>query len=124
MVQTATTGEAPHIYFNGVKMPTPSVLEVGIQDVDFDTGRTADGMMHRNRVSVKRKIKVGWPASPPERVSQILSAVWNDSVTVTYLDPQIGGMATGTFYAGDRVAPMFNYSLMLYDAFSFDLVEF
>lgn len=124
MVYPVSGFEAPHIYFNGVKMPTPSGLEVSIQDVDYDTGRTADGMMHRNRVGIKRKLKITWPPQHPEGVAKILRAVYDSAFTVTYLDPYEGTMVSGTFYAGDRSAPMLNYSLNLYDTMSFDVIEY
>lgn len=124
MVQSITGREAPNIYINGVKLPTPSGLEVSIQDVDYDSGRTADGTMHRNRVGIKRKLKITWPPQRPEGVAQILQSVYDPEFTVDYLDPYLGTMATGTFYAGDRSAPMFNYYLNLYDSMSFDLIEY
>lgn len=108
-------------------MPMPSTLEVGYQDVDYDSGRTADGMMHRNRVAAsKRKLNVGWPASKisSNLVKTVLNAVYPEKFTVTYLDPMKGEMMTGDFYVGDRVVPVYNYALGMYDAFSFGLVEY
>lgn len=110
---------------NGVaEGPIPSALEISIQDVDFDSGRTADGTMHRNRVAVKKKLKITWPAMTPEKVSRCLQAVESTSVRVTFLDPLTNTRYSGNFYAGDRTVPVFNYHLGIYDSFSYDLIEY
>lgn len=104
--------------------PIPSKLKVDIQDVDFDSGRTADGVMHRNRVATKYKIELGWPAMEPDKVARCLQAVTADQFQVTFLSPLTNSSYTGTFYAGDRSVPVYNYQIGLYDAFGFNLVEF
>ena len=109
---------------NGVQIHEPQEMMVRIQDVDFDSGRTADGTMHRNRVNVKRKIELKFPPMSTQEISKVLKAVDGESFTVTYLDPYDGAEATRTFYSGDREAPVYNFALNIWKSCSFNLIEF
>lgn len=98
-------------------------LTVTYQDVDLESGRAADGTMKRNRVGVKRSISITTPALPPSKVSAILNAVSPESFSVEFYDPKRGERTTGTFYAGDRPAPVYSDYLNLFDSMSIELVE-
>lgn len=103
----------------------PSKMTVLIQDVDYDSGRTADGYMHRNKVSVKRKIEFTFPPTSDESgMSTLLSQFGQDSFYLTYFDPQTNSAQTKRFYTGDRTMPVYNFLLGLWDAMTFNVVEY
>ena len=92
---------------NGTTIKTPSTLQVDIMDIDGEAYRNAQGTMLRDRVAVKRKLNCTWNALTDAEMSTLLSAVVNQSFTVTYPDPQTGTDITKTFYVGDRNAPVY-----------------
>ena len=92
-------------------MPDPRELKVNLQDIDSSgSGRSANGTMIRDRVaggaSAKRKLEVEWPPVTPDNASKILKAISGKFFSVEYPDPYTGERRTGTFYAGDRSAPV------------------
>ena len=94
-----------------VDMPDPSELTVRLQDIDSaGSGRSANGTMIRDRVAggdgAKRKLEVEWPPVSPTDASKILKAVAAKFFAVEYPDPYTGVKRVGTFYAGDRTAPV------------------
>lgn len=67
-------------------------------DLDSDeTGRTLDGIMHRTRIAIKRKLSISTRRLTTEEVLGLNSALQNPFISVTYLDP-LDGMTTKTFY--------------------------
>lgn len=111
------------LVINGVTMPMPASMTIGYQDVDYDSGRTADGTMHRNRVGQKVKLSIEWPHMHPAEVKKVLQAVKPTWMQVTYLDAETNSRKTKTMYAGDRSSPVYNYTLGLYSPISVDLIE-
>lgn len=107
----------------GKAVHEPQTMKVAVQDVDFESGRTADGTMRRNRVGVKRKISLEFPPMSTAEVSKVLNAVSAQFFQVTYLDPVEGRESTRMFYVGDRTVPVYNFALDIWDKLSFDLVE-
>lgn len=96
---------------NLVEMPDPSELAVKLQDIDSSgSGRSANGTMVRDRVaggaSAKRKLEAKWPPLSPAKMSKILGAISGKFFYIEYPDPDTGGKRVGTFYAGDRSAPV------------------
>lgn len=96
---------------NLVDMPDPSELTVKMQDIDSaGSGRSANGTMIRDRVAggatAKRKLEVEWPPVTPAESSMILQSIKNKFFSVEYPDPYTGANRVGTFYAGDRTAPV------------------
>ena len=103
----------------------PSKMTVLIQDVDYDSGRTADGLMHRNRVSIKRKLEFTFPPTSDEvGLSGILAQFGTESFYLKYFDPQAGAAQTRRFYTGDRSMPVYNFKLKLWDSMTFNVVEY
>lgn len=45
---------------NGVAVKPPKSFQVGIQDIDGETGRNANGDMVRDRITTKRKLDCEW----------------------------------------------------------------
>lgn len=97
------------LVLNGVSVKAPKSLKVSIQDIDGQTTRTAAGTMVRDRITVKRKIECEWSALSQTEIAQILNAIASEFFSVSYPDP-IKGQSTGTFYSGDRSAPVYSFN--------------
>ena len=130
-IEEFSAGVAPYIYaankeinLKDGKIPiAPSKMTVTIQDVDYDSGRSQNGTMHRSRRAVKRKIELSFPAMKLAKATDILSKFTSVYIYVGYYDPLLNSMAKGKFYAGDRSIEMHNYTIGVYESFSFDLIE-
>ena len=109
--------------------PAHGGFSVSIQDVDSaSTGRGADGNMIRDRVGVKAKIFLKFPPMTTAEMNRLLTAVSDVSFSVTYPSPVSGDGATGTFYVGDRSAPIYiiddtTKNVGLWESVSFNLIE-
>lgn len=95
------------ISVNGVAMPCPSTFTWGLQDISAaESGRTDNGIMHKNRVAQKRKISLGWNGKDWQETGVILRAFNPEYINVRYPDMMSGKYETRTFYVGDRSAPV------------------
>lgn len=86
---------------NGVDIPTPTDLQVGIMDIS-KAERNARGTMIIERVTTKRKLELGYVFMRKEDLSRLLNMVNQVFFNVEYIDPQSNQRRTGTFYVGDR----------------------
>lgn len=114
------------IRVNGKQIKTPSVFHPSIQDVSAaDAGRTQDALMHKNRITRKRKIQLAWNMCTPEDAHEILDAFKDEYFRVTYYDPWDGDTVTKTFYSGDQDTPVKTWTVnnKLYEQVSFDIIE-
>ena len=69
--------------FDGVTMPCPAKYDFSIQDVSAgESGRTDDGVMHKNRVAQKRKIALSWVVKTPQETARILSAAQPEYIDI------------------------------------------
>lgn len=96
------------ISIKGVVIPTPKTFEVTINDLDGESNRNARGELLRDRIAVKRKLNLEWPALSQSEISTLLKAVSSVFFTVTFPDPQLG-VITKTMYVGDRTSPAYQY---------------
>lgn len=98
-----------------VELPIPDYdgYQVDIYDVDAQTtGRDQHGLMHRDRVAVKRKVFCTWSNRKRNVISSILSSpITNVFFQLEYWDPQTNAQRTGTFYVGDRSMPLTSATL-------------
>lgn len=113
---------------DGVAVQTPSSFSVGIYDESLpDSGRTLDGIMHKNTLCTKRTISLAWDNPSPVEAAAILSAFMaNEYFDVTYFDPQYGEtQQTKTFYLGDRESPMKQWFVggRRWEQLSFNIIE-
>ena len=109
---------------NGVAVKPPKFFQVGIQDIDGETGRNANGDMVRDRITTKRKLDCEWGMLTQEEMSQLLHAVSSEFFEVSYPDP-MDGQVTKTFYVGDRTAPryIFTEEFKPWSGSKFNLIE-
>ena len=94
------------IWVNGARIHTPSKFSVNVYDVSSEASRNAMGEIMIDRVGVKRKLEMEWPALSNDAVAMLLSVVTDIFFTVTYPDPITGTDRTITCYCGDRTAPL------------------
>lgn len=93
---------------NDTPIRTPADVTWSLQDISSpDSGRTLDGVMHKDRVAQKVKLACKWPAMPVSDAAALLQNV-NSAVTfnLTYFDVMQNGLRTAKFYVGDRTAPL------------------
>ena len=105
---------------------SPQTLTVSVNAVDFDSGRMADGTMERNMVGEKRKAQIGLPPMHSAKLNEIMGVICgleNVSFEATFPDPWLGTYS-GTFYVGDRSAPIYSCALDLWDKVTFSIVEY
>lgn len=110
---------------NGVDCPTPSEFGWSLQDVSAaDSGRTQDGLMHKNMVTRKEKIQLSWNAPDPDKASTILQMFLPEYFTVTYRSPLTNSIVTKTFYRGDAAANTYWWAHNgLFEKISFNIIE-
>ena len=90
------------ISINGASVPSPDTYEVTISDLDASANRSGNGTLFRDRIAVKRTINIGWTSITSMELSQLLQAVSSVFFSVTYLDPEVNALRSGTFYVSDR----------------------
>lgn len=90
---------------------TPSTISAMIKsDIDSSkSGRSADGVMHRDRITSKVKLTLKWSFLSDADMSRLLKAVLPIFFTCTYPDLETGSDVTKTFYVGDRSSPAYVY---------------
>jgi len=112
------------IKINGVDIPTPSALSIGIMDLS-KAERNAKGTMIIERIATKRKLSISYDYLSRNNLSNILKSISGVFFSVTYMDPQTNAMRTGTFYSGDRDAGLIDFKngVPRYKDVKFDLVE-
>lgn len=109
---------------NGVALPTPSDLQMGIQDIS-NAQRNANGLMIIQRIATKKTITLTYAYLNATDMSTILNAVSGTYFNVTYLDPISNSTVTGSFYPGDRSLGYIDYQngVPRYNNLKFELIE-
>lgn len=90
---------------NNVAIPTPSTYKYGIEDLSSEaTGRTLDGIMHKDVVATKDYYECTWKSLSWEDTAQLMNAIdGKTQVTFTHADPRVPNtFVTGYFYIGTR----------------------
>lgn len=100
---------AGNLQINGVTIKTPKKFFSGLNAIDGESGRNANGDMIRDYIVTKMKLELEWGPLTDSEISTILKAVMTPFFQVTYPDPLEGGQATKTFYVGDRSAPAYSW---------------
>ena len=90
---------------DGVAIPTPSEYGFDIEDLSSEqSGRTLDGVMHKDVVAVKDYYTCTWKHMSWQGTSALLALVnGKTQVSLTYVDPRNPStMLTNNFYIGKR----------------------
>ena len=100
------------LQINGIDIADPKTLTWDIYDLDGEegAGRTQDGLMHRDRVAVKRKINCTWGPLELEEMSRLLKSMDDVFFTLRYPDAHDGMYREGEFYVGDRSTPLYMWN--------------
>lgn len=96
---------------NGVTIPTPSTYKYGIEDLSSEaTGRTLDGVMHKDVVATKDYYECTWKGLSWTETAQLMNAIdGKTQVTFTHADPRVPNtFITGNFYIGTRSGTTLN----------------
>lgn len=96
---------------DGVDIPAPSSYGFGAEDLSSKkSGRTLDGVMHKDVVAVKDYYDCTWNCLSWEDAATLLNAVdGKTNVRFTYADPRVPGMMiTNDFYIGKRATGALN----------------
>lgn len=113
-------------------LPEPIELVVKLSDLDSpQTGRNQSGYLFRDRVrggaSAPRTVGITLGPMSNSTMKAVLTALGPSSLSVKYPDPYTGATRTGTFYCGDRSAPVHHINSSgtpYWDGFSFELIEY
>ena len=90
---------------DGVAIPTPTEYKFGIEELSSEaTGRTLDGVMHKDVVAVKDYYECTWKGLSWGDTATILNAInGKQEVLFTHADPRVEGRyITGHYYIGKR----------------------
>ncbi len=96
---------------DGVAIPTPSTYKFNLEDLSSEaTGRTLDGVMHKDVIDDKDTYECTWKNLSWEDTATLLNAVNKKSkVSLTYLDPRVPNtLLTHDFYVGKRSSVALN----------------
>ena len=97
------------LQINKFDIVDPQTLTCDIYDLDSEdgAGRNQEGLAFRDRVAVKRKVNCTWGPMDNATISKLLKAMSDEFFTLRYPDPFDGAYREGTFYVGDRSAPIY-----------------
>ena len=90
---------------DGVAIPTPTDYTFSNEDLSSEnTGRTLDGIMHKDVVAVKDTYACSWKRLSWEDAAALMTAVdGKTKVRFTHADPRVpNNFVTGDFYIGKR----------------------
>lgn len=94
---------------DGITIPVPTEYSFSVEDLSSQlTGRTLDGVMHKDVVAVKDSYTCKWKKLSWEETAILLNAVdGKEKVMFTYADPRVPNqMLTNEFYIGQRTTPV------------------
>ena len=117
------------IKINDIDLPKfPSEYKVLVSDIDdaSSTGRTMDGLLHRDRIAVKQKIELSFNMLTGAELSLMLNLISDIFFDVTYPDPLTGLDGVKTFYVGNRTAPIGKIDVhgnLYWTAVTFNFIE-
>lgn len=96
------------IKINNVTIPSPSSLNVSVQDIN-KAERNTNGTMIIERIATKRKVELQFAHLTRVELSTLLQSITSTFFTVEYPDPQTNALNTITCYVGDRKTEMIMY---------------
>lgn len=90
---------------DGVILPTPDEYKPSVEDLSSEeTGRTLDGVMHKDVVAIKDYYEFTWNYLSWTDCAKVFNAVdGKTQVTLTYFDPRVPDrLLSNVFYVGRR----------------------
>lgn len=102
----------------------PSIFLLKYSDQSAETaGRTADVVMHKDRIGTIVGIELEWWGLDTATGSTIINAFDPEYVDIEYLDLKAGKYITKKFYTGDKDANFYNANLGLWDKIRFNIIS-
>lgn len=115
------------IKIDGQPIKNPTEIEWTLADLDSAaSGRNQAGDLFRDRISTKRKLVCHWGTLTQAEAAALLEAVDAASFELEAPDARTGAQRTGTFYAGDRNAPVLKATssgAWVWSGLSMDFIE-
>ena len=104
------------------------IAERGIKwaknDLDDNAERTQDGVMHRNKITEKRKLDIQLDILTNARMKALTTALNYETVSITFYDPILGEVVKEFYSTNISCAVSYEYNGVLYwDSGSFSLTE-
>ena len=96
---------------DNITIPTPTTYKWGEEDLSSEeTGRTLDGVMHKDVIAVKEYYECTWKRLSWSAANTLLSAIHGKTkVVFTHLSPFYPNTwVTGNFYVGKRSTAALN----------------
>ena len=90
---------------DNIVIPTPTEYKFNVEDLSSEqTGRTLDGVMHKDVVAVKDSYECKWSSLSWSDAATLLNAIdGKTEFNFTHADPRIPNqMVTSKFYVGKR----------------------
>lgn len=90
---------------DGVTIPNPTTYKFSIEDLSSEeTGRTLDGVMHKDIIDDKDVYECTWKNLSWEDTATLLNAINKKTqISFTYVDPRVPNQTlTNNFYVGKR----------------------
>lgn len=87
---------------DGVPIPDPAGFTGETADLDVAGERDTTGYLHRDPVAQKVPTELRYTNITWEMCNKILVLLNKPEFQFTFPDPNVGGLRTGTFYAGNR----------------------
>lgn len=90
---------------DGIALPIPSTYKFDMEDLSSAaTGRTLDGIMHKDVVSTKAYIECSWKKLSWEDAATVLNAIdGKPQFVLDYVDPRVPNqILRNDFYVGKR----------------------
>lgn len=117
-----------HLKVNGQEIAAyPSSFSVNVMDLDDGetTVRTVDGILNRDRVTIKRQIEMAFSALTMSQISALLRSMEGIFFDFYYPDPMDGAYVTKRMYVGNRTAsvPVEINSVLYWDGLKLTLTE-
>ena len=97
------------LQINKLDIADPMTMTWDIYDLDAEegSGRNDEGEMFRDRVAIKRKLNCTWGPLESKAMSVLLKAMDDVFFLLRFPDAHDGMYREGTFYVGDRSAPLY-----------------
>lgn len=110
---------------NGNMLPSPTDYKWELDDVSkTDATRVESGTMYKKKIGFVRAISIVWKNISTPVISEILQAITkNEYFTLTFLCPLEGGIVDMEVYVGNRIAPLYNKELDIWESLSVNFIE-
>lgn len=110
---------------DGVPLLSPTSYSVSMEDLELNSARTADGILHRDYARKgMRKVSLSYEVLTQQEMEELLPLVQKDSFQLTYQDPQYG-VHTITCYCAAQGGQLSNAVLYqgLYHSVTLDCIQ-